>query len=142
MERLKYLLDTNVLSEATKPKPNQQVLAKLQEHNDRYATAVTVWQELRFGCERLPISRLRQQLESYLTMLLQNGLLILPFEQQAGEWLAVERARLMTEGFTPAYADAEIAAIAAVNGLILVTRNTRDFMRFSGLQIESWFDAV
>ena len=73
-------------------------------------------------------------------MLLQDGLQILPFEQQAGEWLAIERSRLMKAGYTPAYADGEIAAIAVANGLILVTRNARDFTRFAGLQIENWFD--
>ena len=140
MEQLRYLLDTNILSEATKSKPNQQVLAKLRDHNGCYATAVTVWHELHFGCERLPDSKLKRQLASYLAMLLQEGLAVLPFEQQAGEWLAVERARLMKEGFTLGFADAEIAAIAVANELILVTRNTRDFVRFSGLQLENWFD--
>lgn len=137
---LKYLLDTNILSEPTKPQPNVQVLAKLREHNGNYATAVTVWHELHFGCERLPESKLKRRLQSYLAMLLEKGLEILPFEQQAGEWLAVERARLMKEGFTPSFADAQIAAVAAVNGLVLVTRNTEDFIRFSGLHLENWFD--
>jgi tRNA(fMet)-specific endonuclease VapC len=140
MGQLKYLLDTNILSEPTKPQPNVQVLAKLREYNGSYATAVTVWHELHFGCERLPESKLKQRLQSYLAMLLEKGLEILPFEQQAGEWLAVERARLMKEGFTPSFADAQIAAVAAVNGLILVTRNTEDFIRFSDLQLENWFD--
>jgi tRNA(fMet)-specific endonuclease VapC len=140
MEQLKYLLDTNILSEPTKPQPNVQVLAKLREYNGCYTTAVTVWHELHFGCERLPESKLKQRLQSYLAMLLEKGLDILPFEQQAGEWLAVERARLMKEGFTPSFADAQIAAVAAVNGLVLVTRNTEDFIRFSGLQLENWFD--
>lgn len=140
MEQLKYLLDTNILSEPTKAQPNVQVLAKLQKHNGCYATSATVWHELHFGCERLPESKLKQRLQSYLAMLLEQGLDILPFEQQAGEWLAVERARLMKEGFTPAFADAQIAAVATVNGLILVTRNTDDFSRFLGLQINNWFD--
>jgi tRNA(fMet)-specific endonuclease VapC len=46
MEQLTYLLDTNILSEATKPKPNPCVLANLQKYNGCYATAVTVWHEL------------------------------------------------------------------------------------------------
>jgi tRNA(fMet)-specific endonuclease VapC len=95
MEQLKYLLDTNILSEPTKAQPNVQVLAKLQKHNGGYATSATVWHELHFCCERLPESKLKQRLQSYLAMLLERGLYILPFEQQAGEWLAVERARLI-----------------------------------------------
>jgi len=140
MEQLIYLLDTNILSEATKKQPNQRVLDNLRKYNGSYATAVTVWHELNFGCERLPDSKLKQRLESYLAMLLQQGLPILPFEQEAGEWLAVERARLMQKGIVLGFADSEIAAIAATNHLILVTRNTRDFMNFSGLQLENWFE--
>lgn len=113
MEQLIYLLDTNILSEATKKQPNQRVLDNLRKYNGSYATAVTVWHELNFGCERLlPDSKLRRRLESYLAMLLQQGLPILPFEQEAGEWLAVERARLMQKGIILGFADSEIAAIA------------------------------
>jgi len=140
MEQLIYLLDTNILSEATKKQPNQQVLNNLHQYNGRYATAVTVWHELNFGCAGLPDSKLKQRLESYLAMLLQQDLPILPFEQQAGEWLAVERAKLMQKGIILGFADSEIAAIAATNNLILVTRNTKDFKHFSGLQLENWFE--
>jgi tRNA(fMet)-specific endonuclease VapC len=50
------------------------------------------------------------------------------------------KINLRKEGFTPAFADAQIAAVAAVNGLILETRNTDDFSRFLGLQLINWFD--
>ena len=40
----------------------------------------------------------------------------------------------------PVYADTQIAAIAAVNGLILVTRNAADFAQFDSLMVENWFD--
>jgi tRNA(fMet)-specific endonuclease VapC len=142
MGQLSYLLDTNILSEATKPEPNAQVLEKLKAYNGHYATAVTVWHELHFGCERLPESKLKQRLQSYLAMLLQQSLDILPFTQQAAEWLAIERARLMKTGYSFGFADGEIASIAASNNLILVTRNTKDFERFSGLQLENWFEEI
>ena len=142
MGQISYLLDTNILSEATKPEPNAQVLAKLKAYNGHYATAVTVWHELHFGCERLPESKLKQRLQSYLAMLLQQKLEILPFTQQAAEWLAIERARLMKTGYLFGFADGEIAAIAVANNLILVTRNTKDFERFLDLQLENWFDEV
>jgi tRNA(fMet)-specific endonuclease VapC len=38
----------------------------------------------------------------------------------------------------PAFVDGQIAAIAKVNGLVLVTRNTSDFEKFSGLKLENW----
>jgi tRNA(fMet)-specific endonuclease VapC len=142
MGQLNYLLDTNILSEATKPQPNVQVLAKLKACNGQYATAVTVWHELHFGCERLPESKLKQRLQSYLVMLLRQKLDILPFTQQAAEWLAIERARLMKSGYSLGFADGEIAAIAVANNLTLVTRNTKDFERFSDLQLENWFELI
>jgi len=38
----------------------------------------------------------------------------------------------------PSFVDGQIAAIAKVNGLVLVTRNSSDFKKFSGLQLENW----
>jgi len=42
-------------------------------------------------------------------------------------------------GQTPPYVDGQIAAIAAVNQLVLVTRNITDFENFQDLQLENWF---
>ena len=63
---------------------------------------------------------------------------ILPYDEQAAEWHANERARLASLGQMPAFVDGQIAAVAKVNGLILVTRNTPDFEIFSGLKLENW----
>lgn len=140
MGELTYLLDTNILSEPAKAKPAANVMERLVRYDGCYCTAATVWHEMRFGCEKLPPSRLRRHLETYLRTLLDSNLLILPFDQRAAEWLAIERARLAEQGCLPAYADSEIAAIAAINQLTLVTRNNRDFQRFSGLNLENWFE--
>jgi tRNA(fMet)-specific endonuclease VapC len=45
----------------------------------------------------------------------------------------------VNEGRTPASVDGQIAAIAAVNGLTLVTQNVTDFAAFEGLDVEDWF---
>lgn len=63
---------------------------------------------------------------------------VLPYDLAAATWLASERARLVTQGQTPAYADGQIAAIAFVNNLILVTNNVSDFANFQNLQLENW----
>jgi tRNA(fMet)-specific endonuclease VapC len=47
---------------------------------------------------------------------------------------------LVSAGKTPPFVDGQIAAIAAVHGLVLVTRNVRDFLSFSGVRVESWFE--
>jgi tRNA(fMet)-specific endonuclease VapC len=63
---------------------------------------------------------------------------ILDYDEIAAEWHAAERARLVARGDTPPFADGQIAAIAKVHDLTLVTFNDADFKRFDGLRIEVW----
>ena len=139
MVKIRYLLDTNILSEEVKPRPNPHVMQRLQEHRNELSTATVVWHELWFGCYRLPESRKRQHIERYLTNILLPHLSILPYTQAAAEWHASERARLAGIGLPPPFADGQIAAIAKVNNLIVVTLNDADFKRFDGLSVENWF---
>ncbi len=62
----KCLLDTDILSEPLKPQPNAFVLSRLKMHEDEIATASPVWHELHFGCKRLPNSKKRERIESFL----------------------------------------------------------------------------
>lgn len=135
---IRYLLDTNILSEPTRKIPHPNVMAYLAEHKDHVATAALVWHELWYGCHRLPASHKRQRIESYLLDLAETNLPILPYTQQAADWHAQQRAHLELQGKTPSFADSQIAAIAKVHDLILVTRNIEDFKAFD-LCIESWF---
>jgi tRNA(fMet)-specific endonuclease VapC len=64
---------------------------------------------------------------------------VLPYDQRAADWHAAERARLERIGRTPPYLDGQIAAVAATRGLILVTRDVRDFVGFTDLRVESWW---
>lgn len=137
---VRYLVDTNILSESTRPEPSPKVMQRLKQARHQIATASVVWHELLFGCQRLPLSRRRSQLEAYFQDLLLSGLLVLPYTQPAAEWHATERVRLTAMGQTPAFADGMIAATAYQYELILVTRNVDDFVGFSGLQIENWFE--
>lgn len=138
---LKYLLDTNILSEPAKPQPDVHVLQKLNQHSGQYCTAVTVWHELHYGVERMTDSKRKENLFAYLNALEQGGLIVLPYEKMAGQWLAQERGRLAKQGITIPFADGEIAAIACTNQLSLVTRNTNDFTIFNDLTIQNWFTA-
>ena len=135
---MKYLLDTNVLSEAVKAVPDENVMAMIAHHQDQLATAAPVWHELRYGCMRLPASRKRELLETYLEAVVLGNLDILPYDERAAEWHAAQRAMLAASGGMPAFVDGQIAAIAYVNGLTLVTRNTSDFEHFSGLDVLNW----
>ena len=136
---IRYLVDTNILSEPLRPRPDSQVLNKLRELDGQYATAAPVIEELTFGACRLPVSRRRTRIESYVADLLNSGLQVLPFDLPAARWQGKERARLVSLGTPVPLFDLQIAAIAQVNGLVLVTRNVKDVARLEGVEIENWF---
>jgi tRNA(fMet)-specific endonuclease VapC len=136
----RFLLDTNILSEATRVQPNSAVLRKLKQYSQSLATASVVLHELMFGCYRLQASKRRQALEEYITSLLARSIPIFSYDLNAARWHALERARLVSLGRTPTYADGQIAAIAAMNNLILVTNNTVDYIDFQDVQLENWFE--
>jgi tRNA(fMet)-specific endonuclease VapC len=140
MGRISYLLDSNILSEPARLTPNDNVLQQLANHDGEYATAAIVWHELVYGGELLAASKRKKQLQSYLEMLLLNGLIVFPYDQFAADWYAIERARLERQGQTCAYADGEIAAIAVTQKLTLVTRNIHDFHNFQNLALQNWFE--
>jgi len=136
---MRYLLDTNILSEPMKPDPDSSVMRKLSRHRTTLVTASIVWHELNYGCARLPTSKKRSRLEKYLANVVQASIPILAYDERAAAWHAQERARLAAKGMTLSHADGQIAAIACVNKLVLVTRNTKDFGCFTKLKLENWF---
>jgi tRNA(fMet)-specific endonuclease VapC len=102
------------------------------------AIASIVWHELQFGCARLPKSRRRSAIERYLEEVVLASFPILDYGHAAAQWHAHERARLEAAGKTPPFIDGQIAAIASVNDLMLVTANKADFRGFKGLRVQSW----
>jgi tRNA(fMet)-specific endonuclease VapC len=139
MARLSYLLDSHVLSELSRPRPHVHVQSRLLAHRHTVCTAALVLHELHYGLARMPAGRRKQALTSYLEQVLHQPLTILPYDREAALWHAAERARLASQGRTPPFIDGQIAAVARVNNLILVTRNTDDFADFTGLIVENWF---
>jgi len=135
---LKYLIDTNVVSEPMRPEPREVVLRNLRRHDKEIAISSVVWHELRFGMERLPHSRRRAAIERYLEEVVLRTMPILEYDRAAAEWHASERARLSARGKTPPFADGQTAAVAYVHGLIVVTFNGVDFKRFDGIRVLSW----
>ncbi|VEP12891.1 conserved hypothetical protein [Hyella patelloides LEGE 07179] len=136
---IKYLLDTNILSEAIRPKPNPNVLQKLQIHQQELGTATLVVHELLFGCYRLTVSKKRSTLQAYIENVILPNVPLFDYDLKSAQWHASLRAKLVSMGKTPAFVDGQIAAIAYTNQLILVTNNVSDFQDFQGLQIENWF---
>lgn len=136
--KIRYLLDTNVLSEPLKPEPDASVMTKIADHRDALVSAAPVWHELQYGCLKLPKSRKRKKIEAYLHQIVLPTMDILPYDEKAAAWHAIERARLASIGRTPPYVDGQIAAVAKVNELVLVSRNIKDYELFSDLRMESW----
>ncbi|MBC8340429.1 MAG: type II toxin-antitoxin system VapC family toxin [Proteobacteria bacterium] len=135
---IRYLLDTNVLSEPIKSHPDARTIKSLSDHDGELATCSVVWHELCFGAARLTASKKRSAIEAYLEEAVRSILPILPYDQEAASWHARERARLSKRGRPPSAADGQIAAIASVNDLIVVTANVKDFRRFKDLVVENW----
>jgi len=123
-----------------KLKPNSAVMDRLALDSIFSCTSATAWHELWHGVNSLNNGKRRNELESYLNLLCDDGFSILPYCQKAAEWLAEERVRLKSKGIIPAKYDSEIAAVASVNQLVVVTRNTEDFIVFNDLLVENWFD--
>ncbi len=135
---LRFLLDTNILSEPARPIPNANVLHQLDIYKSEVAVASVVVHELLHGCLRLPESKRREYLRNYIYESVLN-LPVFDYDLKAAQWHAQERARLSQIGKTPAFVDGQIASIAFCNNLILVTNNVSDFEFFNGLSVENWY---
>jgi toxin FitB len=125
-----FLLDTNVVSEWTKPRPNSGVIEWLDQVNeDDVFLSVVTFAELRHGIERLPASARRRRLDEWLRSELPtrfDGRIALIDGAVADEWGRLV-ARYEAGGRPIQAMDALIAATAQVHGLTLVTRNESDF---------------
>jgi tRNA(fMet)-specific endonuclease VapC len=137
---MNYLLDSNILSEPTRRVPDPNVLRHLRDHRSKVVTATPVIHEMRYGIARLPEGGRREALRGYLNRLLSQPITVLPYDLASALWHADQRAALAATGRPPPFADGQIAAIAATNGLILVTRILADFRGFRDLRMANWFE--
>jgi predicted nucleic acid-binding protein len=131
------LLDTNIISNVTKPVPSQGLVAWMagQRNENLFISSLTV-AEIRRGILEKPTGKKRRELESWFSgpegpQALFAGR-ILPFDEKAGlVW-----ARLMAEGTAKARPrsalDMIIAAVAEANDCVVVTENEKDF---AGLKV-------
>ncbi|MGD1062890.1 MAG: type II toxin-antitoxin system VapC family toxin [Terracidiphilus sp.] len=123
-----YLLDTNVISELRKTKPHGAVIAWLGSvgNNDLFISEVVIG-EMQAGAERtrLQAPEKAAEIERFIDKVL-SSYAVLPLDAVVfREWarLIHGKSRDLTE-------DAMIAATARVNGMVIVTRNVRDFASF------------
>jgi tRNA(fMet)-specific endonuclease VapC len=118
--------------------PDKAILDRLERHQGEIATSSITWHELLYGAAAAKSARKRALIEGYLREVVGPTLPIFAYDAPAAEVHATERARLSRLGRTPPFADGQIAAIARVNGLVLVTRNVSDFSPFIDLEVEKW----
>ena len=122
--------------------PDSHVLAKLREHGGECAISAQVWHELQYGVQRLARGKRRGVLEAFLRDVVLPTLPILPYDEHAAEWLAEERVRLERAGRQTPVVDGQIAAVAATNGIPVVTGNVADFAIFKGVAVQNWISSA
>jgi len=128
-----YLVEANVLSEATKPDPDPAVVDWLRRNEAEIAIDPVILGELRFGILLLPEGNLRARLERWFDEGIQR-IRCLPWEANTGLRWARLVAELRLSGRAMPLKDSLIAATALVHSLTLVTRDRRDFEQ-SGVSI-------
>jgi len=133
---VKYLLDTNVLSEIRKSRGHAGVKAFVNSlrEEDIFICVLSIG-EINYGIERLPPGSKKTELSVWLTQNLPErfGNRIIPLDTEImAEWGRL-RARTQT---LPVF-DSLIAASALARRLTVVTRNTRDYRRIEGILLHN-----
>jgi toxin FitB len=138
---VRFLLDTNVISEWTRPRPAPAVVAWLAAaEEEALYLSVLAFAEIRLGIELLPDGRKRSRISAWL-----DGDLAARFEGRiigiereiAEAWAAIV-ARGRARGVTPPILDAFVAATALVHRMTLVTRNERDLAGLDVPIVNPW----
>jgi toxin FitB len=128
----RYLLDTNILSNLTKPEPSQRLLDWFSEREDGelFVASMTV-AEIRRGILEKPAGKKRAALEAWFVggdgLLAQFAGRVLPFDQKAGMIWASLMAEGKAAGRTRGAVDTIIAAVAMANDCVVVTDNETHF---------------
>lgn len=136
-----YLLDTNIVSEFTRERPNKNVIALYEARKNICAISATSFQELVYGAEKMPEGKRKNSIKNFIENL-KNNIEIIPYDGFAAEICGRLSGQCSAEGETLPYADTQIAATAIANGMVLVTHNTQDFSQAterSFLRVEDWF---
>ncbi len=130
---MRYLLDTNVISDLMRRPRGPAALRVEALGIDAVFTSVIVAAELRFGVRRSESAPLARRLEEAL-----EALSVVSFETPADAVYVDLRTSLERLGTPIGANDLFIAAHAKVLDACLVTDNTREFSRVPGLRIENW----
>ena len=128
------LVDTNILSELSRPRPDPQVLAWLGERTEIALSVVTV-EEIHFGL----LARPKARVMAWFNAFLKDYCRVLPVTEEIARMAGEMRGGFSARGIARTQADMLIAATARVNRLKLATRNERDFTG-CGIPVVNPFD--
>lgn len=124
-----YLIDTNVISETARKKPDPKVLAWVGKLPSMLLPAVAVY-ELASGMQRLPVGEKRAFLEEWFAELLDSGCEVVAFDREAALACAALETDARHRGRTVETRDLFILAIAKSRALGIATRNVAHFRGF------------
>lgn len=133
------LLDTNVLSETLKPRPEPRVIAWLDSQvNDQLCVSAVSVMDMLDGAARLDVGARRLRLEEAINSLL-AWFTCLPFDEFAARTCTQLTERVRRAGYSVSMSDAQIAAIAQSNGIEAVaTRDTGTFEAMGVAVVNPW----
>ena len=119
---MKYLCDTNILSELARPLPNKGVIEWSYTVSKISVSVITI-EEIYFGLSRKPNNKIQELIELFLN----EKCRILPITDKIAKKAGQLRGTLGAKGIVRTQADILIAATTLIHNLTLVTRNERDF---------------
>ncbi|MEN9675301.1 MAG: hypothetical protein RIS76_1197 [Verrucomicrobiota bacterium] len=132
---MNWLVDTDILSERTKPRPDARVLAWMETNADAIYTSSHVIGELQSGIALLPEGSKKRALQAWLNRLIEGmeGR-ILNFNTSVASVWGRQEADFSKKGCPMPMPDSFIAATARRHDLIIATRNVGDYTR-PGLKV-------
>ncbi len=133
---MKYLLDTNVLSDFIRDRAGVRQRLRASRMGDVAISVITEF-EAEFGlrCAKSLPAAIERAMRDLL-----EAITVLPFERQDARAAAGIRSDLAAQGTPIGPYDLLLAATALRHGSTFVTHNTREFSRIRGLSVEDWRD--
>ena len=134
------LIDTNVISELVRPKPNQNVTAFLLSLESAALSIISL-HEIQYGIGLLPAGQRRAELEHRMARLLSEYRdAIIPVDEPEAAYAASFRVQARRQGRTLHLADSLIAGTASAHNMLIATQNTGDFEGIGVELINPWED--